>query len=71
MKEVQEKMINGFGISEDELNQNQHEVQQEIKEESHEEEPSDEIEEKYKEYANDDSYNPNQKISNKKALEQF
>lgn len=71
IKEMQEKMTNGFGISEDELNQNQHEVQQKIKEESHEEEPSDEIEEKYKEYANDDSYNPTQKISNKKALEQF
>lgn len=71
IKEMQEKMINGFGISEDGLNQNQHEVQQKIKEESHEEEPSDEIEEKYKEYANDDSYNPTQKIPNKKALEQF
>ena len=71
IKEMQDKMVNGFGISEDELNQNQHEVQQEIKEESHEEEPSDEIEEKYKEYANDDSYNPTQKIPNKKALEQF
>lgn len=71
IKEMQEKMTNGFGISEDELNQNQHEVQQKIKEESHEEEPSDEIEEKYKEYANDDSYNPTQKIPNKKALEQF
>lgn len=71
IKEMQEKMTNGFGISEDELNQNQHEVQQKIKEESHEEEPSDEIKEKYKEYANDDSYNPTQKIPNKKALEQF
>ena len=71
IKEMQEKMTNGFGISEDELNQNQHEAQQEIKEESNEEEPSDEIEEKYKEYANDDSYNPTQKIPNKKALEQF
>ena len=71
IKEMQDKMTNGFGISEDELNQNQHEVQQEIKEESHEEEPSDEIEEKYKEYANDDSYNTTQKIPNKKALEQF
>lgn len=71
IKEMQEKMSNGFGISEDELNQNQHEAQQEIKEESNEEEPSDEIEEKYKEYANDDSYNPTQKIPNKKALEQF
>ena len=71
IKEMREKMAGGFGITQEELNQNQHQKKQEIKEEIQEEEPEDKIKEKYKEYANDDSYNPTQKIVNKKALAEF
>ena len=70
IKQMQQSMASGFGITQEELNQNQIKVEQENKQEE-KEELKDEIEEKYKEYANDDNYEPVQKIPNKKALSEF
>ena len=71
IKEMQENMAGGFGITQEELNQNQNQKKQKNKKEVQEEEPKDEIKEKYKDNANDDAYNPTQKIVNKKALAEF
>lgn len=70
IKQMQQSMASGFGITQEELNQNQIKAEQENKQEE-KEELKDEIEEKYKEYANDDNYEPVQKIPNKKALSEF